>query len=266
MSTHKVTDPMELATDSFSDRLRKVISGRKIAPWADFMRIAPATRSRMLKDDGIPPTYETLARIMRVENASISWLLGGNTAPYLVYRPSDEESAGEAMAQLLEEEAGWQIHLLVSGMRTAWLLVQPAELDHPKGVIHYWAIALIAGPVGATTLAAIDQWRGGIVQGVHTLPEETMADLYEGHLGTWQLVGQPHDPTAGLVDARSNQNVNLTSAPPAQLRVADGAIHEPLQPLNDWWPLLADAERSALMTLLDPFLDNVRQRHQKASN
>lgn len=257
---------MSLSTDSFADRLRRVIGGRKISPWARQMGIPDGTRSRMLKDGGIPPTYDTLARIMRVENVSISWMLGGSTPPYLVYRPADEQCAGEAMAELLEEEAGWQIHLLVSGRRTAWLLVQPAELDHTNGVIRYWATALIAGPVGATTLAAIEQWRGGIIQGVHTLPSETMTDLYEGKLGTWQLVGQPHDPTAGLIDARSDQNINLTSAPPVQLRVAEDGINEPLKPLNEWWPLLAEAERSALMTLLDPFLENVRQRHQKASN
>lgn len=252
---------------TFADRLRRVIGERPIKPWAESLGIADATRSRMLnkKTGGVPPTYETLSRIMHVENASISWLIGGNDAPFLVYRASSDVRAADALQQLLEDEAGWRIHLLLSGRRAVWLLVQPAQLEHPKGTLDYWAIELIAHPLGPKVLEVVDVMRAGVIQGIHRVPIDIIEMIEEGEIGSWRLVGRP-GRTTGMVDPERDDQVNLLH-PTGQLRVAESSTTPvALQPLADWWPALSDAEREALSTIVDPLVDRARRRAEDGSN
>ncbi len=246
----------------FSARIRRVAAGRAIKPWTEKLGIPAGTRARMLKGDGIPPTYETLARLMRVEGVSISWLLGASTPPYLVYRPSDDVETSTQLQALLGEEESWRAALITDGERGVIVLHQPAEIELRSRSLRYTATELIAGPIGERSLAQL----GTRLDQVVKLGRDDLADIYHGSVGTYHLVGD--DQVAGYIDpvARSIEapyaieNVAVHS-----LRVAEGTPATPdlpraLAPLVRWWPHLSEPERNAVTTLLDPMIEGAARR------
>lgn len=254
---------------TFAERIRFLVADRAVTRWAEFLGIPAGTRSRMLKGEGIPPTYETLARIMRVEGVSLSWLLGADVAPYMVWRTlSDAETAGR-LFQVLEDEPDWKIELLTDGERAAVVLHQPAEIDHKSIAIPYVTVEVVAGPFGEESIRQVIKANGGFVQQICRVTSAVMRDIYAGMLGTYQLVGDAK--RRGLVDIAKDGVVdiekNLDNLSRHRLRVAEslppyGEIPKPIAPLARWWPLLSDAERNAITTLLDPVLENAARRLQ----
>lgn len=229
------------------------------------MGIPAGTRARMLKDDGIPPTHETLARIMRVENVSLSWLLGADAAPFLVNRTRDDHETAQRLDDLLADEDSWRVVVLVDGDAAALVLHQPAQIQRGNKVVEYIAMEVIAGPFGERTFDVLKQRRYGRVQAVARIAPHDMRAIYAGQAGSYRILGDAkHD---GLIDPAAKGDIDLSQAidniTRHQLRVAEsgtGGVPKPLMPLARWWPMLQDAERDAITTLLDPFIDKIANR------
>lgn len=263
---------MNPTNGGFAERLRHVIAGRKIDPWARKLRIPAGTRARMLKGQGVPPTHETLARLMRVENCSISWLLGASTPPYLVARTIDDLDTAEQLQQHLGDSSGWQTHLLMADGLQAWVLHQPATLDRDGEPIDYTAVRVIAGPSGPRTSGVIIREGGGLVGGAQTISGDFMRRVYGGEMGTFQLFGDGATP--GLIGRQTMEPVHVDRIAPmasAQERVAEQPSStygraRIARELAEIWPILQDNERAAINTLLDPFLDQVAARRRGDDN
>lgn len=246
-------------SSTFSARIRYLVGGRKVTPWAAELGISTGTRAEMLKGEGRPPSPDALARVMRVEGVSLSWLLGANVPPYLVNRPADDVETAARLRDLLTDEAGWRLVLLTDGDRGALLLHQPAEIELKNGPRSYTATEVIAGPIGERTLQVAGERLGKVMQ-VRT---DTLQEIYAGRIGTYGLVGDERH--RGLVDIASDYT--LDSSTVQHLRVAESLpvsrdVPRPLAPLARWWPLLTDGERDAITTLLDPMLANAARRLQ----
>jgi len=273
---------MNPTSGSFASRLRQVIGSRKIDPWAKRLRIAAGTRANMLKGDGVPPHHETLAKIMRVENCSISWLLGANTAPYLVARTIDDAETANLLRQHLIDEPDWRIHLLKSCGLHAWVLHQAAYLYQDGDEIQYTAISVIAGPSGEAVRKLLINWSEGRISGTTDVDTETMRHVYGGQLGTFHLFGDGDHSgllRAEVGDAPSVADLLPEHAPPAPevmhvypaTRIAEPDNALSVSPriareLASLWPVFQENEREAVSTLLDPFLERVAKRHKTNAN
>lgn len=249
---------------TFAERIRFVAAGRRMKPWTDALAIPAGTRARMLKDEGIPPTYEMLVRLMRVEAVSLSWLLGATVAPYLVNRTLDDAETGERLEQLLRDEMSWRVTVLMDGNRAALLLHQPAAIDVKARTIDYTAIELIAGPVGERAMAQLRDDQGRVVEVVR-VPQQRMREIYSGLLGTFQFFGNEKHP--GLLKRKGIYSDKVNSLEAHNLRVAEGIpesddVPRALAPIARWWPLLTDAERDAITTLLDPVIEKAARRQR----
>lgn len=258
---------MEPTNGSFADRLRWVLGPRKATAWAKRLQIPAGTRDRMLRAGGIPPTYESLTKIMRTEHVSLNWLLGGEGAPFLLARTASDAETAELLRQHLQEEA-WRVHLVIDEHCAALVLHQPAELGAGDASIRYQAIEILAGPVGPAAFDVLQALRYGRIDGVTRLEADEMADLYAGRIGTFALIGD--EKFDGLIGPGIDRGVDVSAAIEdlGARHVADGGLEvpDPIQPLARWWPLLEPGEREALQTLLDPFLAHVASRHKGEAN
>lgn len=248
---------------TFSQRLKLLLGPRKMTPWATELRIPSGTMTRMFQGDGIPPTYETLVRIMRTENTSLSWLLGGDCAPFLVSHTIDDAGSAELLQAHVSDSDTWEVVVLGGGDLGAILLHEEGAIEHPNGTIHYTAIELIAGPIGPRTAAVLHQIspRGLATRNVG---RPTMRAIYAGKLGTYRLVG---DHAGGLVQPGKiyRQDVSPLNLTPggrlAEIRAEYTATMT--QRFTEAWPRLQDSEREIMTRLLEPFLDHVTHRDEK---
>lgn len=251
---------------TFSGRVRFLADGRPIKPWTEGLVIPAGTRARMLKGDGIPPTYEMLVRMMRVESVSLSWLLGASVPPYLVHRTLDDAETSERLNLFLSDEHDWRVAFMVDGERAALLLHQPAAIDVKSRTIDYTATELIAGPVGEKAMARLREGDKGILNQIVRISPERMRDVYNGMLGTYQFFGSDKQP--GMLDDRVYhyvREISIDNLEVHNLRVAEGIsaagdFPRAIAPLARWWPMLTDAERDAITTLLEPVIENAARR------
>lgn len=250
-----ISDNIPTNGSSFEQRLRWIIGPRRIDTWFDALRISGGTRARMLKDGGIPPTYDALTRIMRTENASLSWLLGGRVAPFLRFTSCTDQSTAELLADHLDDEA-WSVAMLTDGLASAWLLFQPAAIVHPKGDIHYREVVVVAGPAAGACEHVLAEHGHATIEYVQRIGSADMNAIVCGRIGTWALFGDEKKP--GLFNPRKAQHgLSLRNArPTAALRVAEdnpnyAAIPPPAKTIANAWPTLPDSTRSALALVVD---------------
>lgn len=132
--------------------------------------------------DGLMPGGQLLARIARVENLSITWLLTGAGTPYLVYRADTDADAARHLHALLDED-GWTINLVASDAARALVLTQPASIDR----IDYTIVEVLAGPLAERTVSLADRapsagrWQ-------HTVSAGDLRRLAAGQFGSWALL------------------------------------------------------------------------------
>jgi hypothetical protein len=89
--------------ETISDRLRKVIgANRSPWKWAEQVLLSAGAMGRLLKD-GMPDPVK-LVPAMRMENLSISWLLDGYGAPFVVAAPPTDHDAAQLLATILDDE------------------------------------------------------------------------------------------------------------------------------------------------------------------
>lgn len=238
------SDPPTNGNTTFAERLEWLCAGRTIGAWAKRIGMRGASIDALRGPEGRPPGQEFLTRIMRIENASISWLLGGNTPPFLVARTASDGETGHLLAAHLGDEA-WQLEVAHDAdERTALVLHQPAAIVTDKGEdIPYRAVQVIAGPCGARTA---DHLPDGC--SVHYLTAHAMDALYAGRVGTWLLFGGEDQPP--LLDANAHYPA---PSPRPSLRIAE-SHGTPPERLAAAWPDLPKQDRHALDVVITAVL------------
>ena len=190
----------------FFARFHFLLSGRQPYPFGEGAGINRGTISRVLK--GNVPTHESLASLVRVENASISWLLEGKGSPYLVTYCQNDADCREMLDAWLEED-GWTLHLVMVNSLSSLILTQPGQFDNKGKMIDYTIIEILAGPMAEKTMDRIieAQNNGHPVMTVRVSPT-VATKIYKGRMGTYALLHAPGAP--------------LRPAEPMRLNVTEG--------------------------------------------
>jgi len=100
------------------------------------------------------PGADGLSAICRAENVSISWLLTGAGAPYIVAQCADDDDALDYFNALMEE-SGWDITIMTDGDRFALVLYRPGSFETSNGKTVEYPILEIISNVGPFTLKAV---------------------------------------------------------------------------------------------------------------
>lgn len=223
----------------------------------------------MFKDDGLPPTYETLAKITRTENASLSWLIEGIGSPYLyALVPDDAELVEEVEARLDDET--WRVGAITDGEHITVVLHQYAQLVEKRGLIHYRAVDILSGRLGpliTAKLAALqERHRGAIVKKIGR--DEMLQGLRDGW-GSYQLFGdQGSKPLLdGVGMDKSPMSMRdsrvAEAAPPPYARAGRGPLRADLLRLTSVIPDLEPDECTALNVLIGAMADRVEARKKR---
>lgn len=208
--------------------------------------MSKGTISRLF--EGRIPTADTLTAICRAENCSLSWLLDGKGAPYLVGHCDSDEECAERLDDLLAEN-GWSVYLLTDGERHALALVQPGQFDVKGRPVDYAILEMLAGPFG--NRVAI-QLSGCITSGTPVshvrLPAEHMTRVCRGEVGTHELLQREGGLLRFAVPATSHRQASI-----ALLAVADTkgcyVDNDEKKLLAAWRSLDEPMRRAALATV-----------------
>ena len=245
------------AETDFKTRLAYVLGGRKSTPWAQRLGIKGGTIVRMT-NEGIPPTYETLVKILRTENVSLSWLLDGKGAPFHVLRTDSDLDTLMALDEELNDP-GWKVAWLHGEAFHALVLFQPAVITNNHDTLEYVAISVISGPVGVAVKEKLRAMEMRLATSA-AVDDSTLMSLHAGLLGTWHLLGDGVRQ-GGVVDlARSPQLPKLETRDFRRAAERDPPEYSGMPPVHRVWNLMTAAEREALKIVLAPFLDGIARR------
>ena len=187
---------------------------------------------------------DVLATVCRTENASISWLLEGKGAPFLVHRAESDQAAAETLERFITDEPAWSVHQ-IQGPNEQWAfaLTQPAKIERKGEWIDYTELELIVGDVGERARAVINDSNLDLDRHWITFDANTWHQLQAGLLGTWRLVGDDKHP--GLLTGGD--------AAAAAPRISEhlGAYATPLsnraRALGRWFDQLPAARQAAVL-------------------
>lgn len=266
--------PQSAVSPDFKSRLQLILGPRKKTPWATAMQIPSGTMTRMF-GEGIPPTYETLAKVMRTENVSLSWLLGGDCPPYLYSSTPDDAVTAQELAARLDDEASWVLHVISDGAICVFALTQPASIEERKGSIPYNAVEIIAGPIGKRTAATLAKLPDARVGHLVKVTDQQIRNFYSTGIGTFQLLGDAD--TEGLLPRHYPReqkafagDMELSSWLIGGLHVSAAPRPEYLPPTLDRitraWGKFNDEEQRALSIIMDPLLAIVETRPTPATD
>ena len=171
----------------FPERLKKVLSGRKLYPWAADLGISKGAAESMGKGNLPGPEIQHL--IMRRENVSLTWLNTGRGNPYLVdcYLTADEMA--EVVADHLIDSDDWKVVLHAGDGVVVVELSMPAEFDYKGKAIPYTVYEFIAGPVGRSLVTTLADYGGRQGLWVSDLPADRVSRLVTGDIGVRTLYG-----------------------------------------------------------------------------
>jgi len=148
-------------------------------PWGNQLGLSTGTISRMFK--GQIPGHEALNAISKYENASITWMVTGETSPYLITTLFDDESLAEHLHELMAEE--WEVFIFNSTTKQSVIVLkQPAKYSINKKLIDYTAIEVMSGPIGQLTYNEL--LHVGSVFVLDNIDEFTMTKIIRGQIGT----------------------------------------------------------------------------------
>lgn len=137
----------------FLARLEFVLDGRKRTPWGAALGLNKGTMGRIGK--GHIPGPDLLIPIGRAERVSLSWLIDGAGAPFLITR----EETDSAMATLLDAlfDESWRITLCTDGARVVVVLTQPGQIEVNGEMRDYIITEVLVGPCGRKVLLTLDR-------------------------------------------------------------------------------------------------------------
>ena len=223
---------------SFAARLEQLLEGRKPYPWGQALGISRGSINRMLQ--GEPPGPELLIPIQRAENVSLSWLLDGQGAPYMVTRCHDDGECAMLLAQWLEED--WACWWLDSGITRALVLRLPAMMTVKGMPVAYHALEVLSGPLGTLCQKLL---QGRETRRLH-LASNVLEALDAGQIGAWQMFGDD-----GLLHAPPITDDAVWNVDADNPVYQTGLTREEGKLLEAWraWP---EEKRAALLALLQP--------------
>jgi len=150
---------------------------------------------------------DVLATVCRVENVSLSWLLEGKGAPYLVNRTTCDSEAAGILEDLVGGGTGWSVYQLRdTAGKEAVVLTQPASFERKGEWVEYTEVEVIAGEVGERARDVINASNANLERHWLDVDEITLRRLAAGQLGTWQLIGDVDHPGL-LLGAESQTSV-----------------------------------------------------------
>ena len=172
----------------FTDRIEKVLGGRKLYPWASALHVSNTAANRMKQ--GVIPGSEILSAICRTENVSLSWLVEGKGNPFIVttYK-SDKELAAELSRHF--EDAHYSVALIYDGQELVVELSEASSLSYKNKWIDFIDYQYLSAPLGEQTRRLL--LTEYAVRAAHWqecyLDPERMNQLQKGELGPFHLYG-----------------------------------------------------------------------------
>ncbi|MDH4228824.1 MAG: hypothetical protein OEW11_03640 [Nitrospirota bacterium] len=169
-------------------RIAQIMAGRPPRQWAVSMGLSERQIGALLH--GRAPSADALSALARVENISLSWLLYGQGAPFVVEAPdTDLACAALLRRHLTDDSRWWSVNLINSGESWCVALTQPGHLlQSAGGWVDFTVVAVLAGSLGPLTLAEVRRAiPGGAVFSLETTPD-ILTRLRTGHLGNSELL------------------------------------------------------------------------------
>ena len=191
---------------NFSERLTKVLDGRKPTPWGKGIGLNSATTSGLFA--GKQPGSEILNAIMRKENVSLSWLLSGKGPQFLINHCQTAEAFYDLLGDLLEEERWNDIYVCNAPNGLTVVLTQPGQYDYKGTPIDYTVIEVLNGPVNDDLIQGLSAEKDIGEQNKYSshvhfcrLNEQDARDISNGCAGTFDLFGDSN--TQGILEYSS---------------------------------------------------------------
>ncbi len=165
------------------DRLDFILGDRKKHSWGNSIGLLRGTIDNLFKTG--EAKGETLAKIGRCENTSITWLLEGKGTPYLVAKCNSDDEAADYLNGLLEEK-GWLAYICEAPDRNALVLSLPASFKTKKEeTINFTVLEIITSP-GTKTLNRLKQ--ANIPSHTLSLNSDRFNRLSTGWMGNQELL------------------------------------------------------------------------------
>ncbi|MDH5393943.1 MAG: hypothetical protein OEY11_12210 [Gammaproteobacteria bacterium] len=148
-------------------------------PWGKQIGLSTGTVSRMFQ--GKIPGHEVLNAISKYENASITWMVTGETSPYLITTLIDDEELAEHLNELLDQD--WKISILNGKTKQSVIVLsKPAQYQINNKIIDYTAIEVMSGPLGKLTYNKLLDVEKVCV--LEDIDEVTLTRIIRGQVGT----------------------------------------------------------------------------------
>lgn len=187
--------------ETISDRLRKVL-GEERSPWkwAEQVLLSPGAIGRLLK--GSMPDPAKLVPAIRVENLSLTWLLDGYGAPFVVAALPTDLAAAQLLDSMLADEPDSAVLFAFSDHGYTVVVHTPVIAEHAGKSYSYRQTTILGGAApGAKTRAVVDAfaarqhntWRkvGPYLAASQIyMPTPEWAALASGYMGNYALFGE----------------------------------------------------------------------------
>jgi hypothetical protein len=225
-------------TNDFSGRIKTMLADRKITPWGESIGLNKGTTFRMRKNE--VPGHQILNLIQKVENLSLSWLLDGQGAPFLVQRFNSDADLAAQLRELFAED-GWRVDWIEDTRgRVAIALTMPGQIDFKGKAVDYMITELLTGPAGAQTVALLNNWPHKYRV---ELAPEVMDQLLNGEIGSY-LLGRLSGDAEPVHHVEWN-NEDLVAEPPSRYG------EQVLARFNELTPHNQESIRMIIETLLE---------------
>lgn len=223
----------------FFQRLLWVLGDRKLYAWGMPMGFSSATLARLKR--GTAPKGETLAMIARAENCSVSWLLTGQGAPFLV-NPCDTDAEMESRLRAYLDDEDWRVDLLHDTRVAVVVLTLVAEFGEKEDAVQYTAMELLSGPVGPISAETL---RPRVQRAVRVDPDQMRA-VREGKVGTYRVL-----QWIGL----SGEDHGGQKLAELAAQYGGGAYAPDEQAFVEKYRLLSPADRTRAQAVIDALVD-----------
>ncbi len=190
---------------TISNRLKDVLGGRKATPWGKKMGLNATTISGIFS--GKQPGAEILRCIAKTENLSVTWLLEGKGAPYLVDACPSAEVFADRVAAHIEDQIWNEVHLLNAPNGLTVIFCGPAQYDYKGTSVQYQTVEIVTGPVSEALIEHLEQsplptWK-------YSLQEGSAEQIASGQVGTFGLFGDGR--SEGILDwPHGNRDTELS--------------------------------------------------------
>lgn len=234
-----------------ADRFEFVLRGRRQSPWGEWVGISQGTLSRLKKGELPDPVKLTAA--CRAENLSLTWLLDGIGAPYIVHTPADLPEGVAHVRALLEDEGTWFPLIVASNAGRALVLHQPATINIAGGICEYRAVAVIGGAYDVRAMTdALGLTEHALLVAMQ-IEDHEWRRLVTGYMSSTELFGWRDNPGGLYEAARRAGRYDVRKFDRPQLRVAEPPLppySAEVRELQDAFDMLTAGERDTVLRML----------------